>query len=96
MIQQKQKIQRNLKVKKHLNFLFLLYYPLLFYVIFRFQLVVSSSLISSVISVTKILLGVPLFSLLFLVYARIRISTIEVDTNTHQVLAVSARTGKPL
>ena len=45
---------------------------------------------------TKILLGVPLFSLLFLVYARIRISTIQVDTNTYQVLAVSARLGKLL
>ena len=45
---------------------------------------------------TKILLGVPLFSLLFIVYARIRISTIEVTANTQQVLAVTAQTGKLL
>ena len=63
---------------------------------FSFLLIASSSLISSVISMTKILLGVPLFSLLFIVYARIRISTKEVKVNTQQVLAVSALTGKPL
>ena len=45
---------------------------------------------------TKISLGVPLFSLLFLVYARIGICTIEVTANTQQVLAVPAQTGKPL
>ena len=45
---------------------------------------------------TKNLLGVPLFYLLFLVYARIRISTKEVKVNTQQVLAVSDLTGKPL
>ena len=70
--------------------------PFLFSVIFIFPLIVSSSLISSVISMTKILPGVPLFSLLFLICARIRISTIEVKANTQQVLAVSALTGKPL
>ena len=42
------------------------------------------------------LLGVPLFSLLFLVYSRIRIITIEVTANAQQVLVVSALTGKPL
>ena len=62
--------------------------PVLFSIIFRFPLIVTSSLIPSVISMTKILLGVPLFSLFFLVYARIRISTIEVKANTQQVLAV--------
>ena len=45
---------------------------------------------------TKILIGVPLFSLLFLVDARIRICTIEVMANTQQVLAAPAQTGKPL
>ena len=55
-----------------------------------------SSLISSVISITNILPGVPLFSLFCLVYAIIRISTIEVKANTQQVLAVSDLTGKPL
>ena len=39
--------------------------------------------------------GSPLFSF-FLVYARIRISTIEVKANIQQVLAVSALTGKLL
>ena len=77
--------------------MFLLNHPLfLFFVIFIFPIIVSSSLISSVISMTKILLGVPLFSLLFLVYSRIRISTGEVKVNTQQVLAVSALTEKPL
>ena len=40
--------------------------------------------------------GVPLLSLLVLVYAIIRISTKEVKVNTQQVLTVSALTGKPL
>ena len=70
--------------------------PFLFYVILSFLLIDSSSLISSEISMTKILLGVPLFSLLFLVYVRIIISTKEVKVNTQQVLAVSDLTGKPL
>ena len=60
------------------------------------MLIVISSLISSVKSMTKILLGVPLFSLLFFVYARIRICTIEVTANTQQVLAVPSQTAKPL
>ena len=64
--------------------------------IFIFPPIVTYSIIYYVISMTKILLGVTLFYLLFLVYARIRISTIEVNTNTQQVLAVSDRTGKPL
>ena len=45
---------------------------------------------------TKILLGVTLFSLLFLVYVRIRIKTKEFEVNTQQVLAISAQMGKPL
>ena len=45
---------------------------------------------------TKTLLGINLFSLLSLVYARIGIGTIEVTANTHQVLAVPAQTAKPL
>ena len=45
---------------------------------------------------TKILLGIPLFSLLSLVYAGIRIGTIEVTANIQQVLAVPAQTAKPL
>ena len=68
----------------------------LFSVIFSLPLIASSSLISSVISMIKILQGVPLFSIPFLVYARIRISTKEFKVNTQQVLAVSALTGKPL
>ena len=60
------------------------------------MLIVISSLISSVKSMTNILLGIPPFSLLFLVYTRIRICTIEVRANTHQVLAVPDQTGKPL
>ena len=70
--------------------------PVLLSFIFIFQLIVISSLISSVISMTKILLGVPLFYLLFLVYARIRICTIEVMANTQQVLAVPDQTDRPL
>ena len=45
---------------------------------------------------TQIFLGVPLFSLLLLVYVRIRISTIEVTANTQQVLDVPAQTDKML
>ena len=45
---------------------------------------------------TNILIVVPLFSPLFLVYTRIRICTIEVTANTQQVLAVPAQTGKLL
>ena len=45
---------------------------------------------------TKMLLGIPLFSLLSLVYAIIVIGTIEVTENTQQVLAVPAQTAKPL
>ena len=70
--------------------------PFVFSVIFCFPLIASSSLISSVISMIKILLGVPLFSILFLVYARIRIITKEFKVNTQQVLDVSDLTGKPL
>ena len=70
--------------------------PSAFSVIFSFLLIASSSIISSVISMIKMFLGVPLFSVLFLVYARIRISTKEFNMNTQQVLAVSALTGKPL
>ena len=58
--------------------------------------IVISSLIYSVKSTTNILLGVPLFSLLFLVYVRIIICTIEVTANTQQVLSVPAQTVKPL
>ena len=68
----------------------------LFSVLFIFPLVVNSFLISSVKSMTKILIGVPLFSLLFFVYARIRISRIEFTANTQQMLAVPAQKGKPL
>ena len=70
--------------------------PFVFSVIFSFPLIASSSMIFSIISTIKILLGVPLFSILFLVYVRIRISTKEFKVNTQQVLAVSALTGKPL
>ena len=45
---------------------------------------------------TKILLGIPLFSPLSLVYARIGICTIEVTVNIQQVLAVPAQTAEPL
>ena len=45
---------------------------------------------------TKILLGIPLFSLLFSVYAIIRIGTIGIAANTHQVLTIKAQTAKPL
>ena len=45
---------------------------------------------------TKILLGIPLFSLLSLVYARIGIGTIEVTANTQQVLDVPDQTAKLL
>ena len=45
---------------------------------------------------TKILLGIPLFSLLSFVYAIFVIGTIEVTANTQQVLAVPAQTDKPL
>ena len=45
---------------------------------------------------TKILLRIPLFSLLSLVYTRIGIGTIEVTANTQQVLAVPAQTAKLL
>ena len=40
--------------------------------------------------------GSPIFFILFLVYARIRISTIEVTANTQQVLVILSQTGKPL
>ena len=70
--------------------------PSVFSVIFSFPLIAFSSMFSLTISMTKILLGVTLFSLLFLVYVRIRISTKEFDVNTQQVLAVSALMGKPL
>ena len=76
--------------------MFLLNNPLFYSLIFLLPLILISSLISSVKSMTKILLGVPLFSLLSLVYARIGICTIEVTANTHQVLAVPAQTAKPL
>ena len=45
---------------------------------------------------TKILLGVPLFSLISLVYVRIGIGTIEVTANIQQVIAVPDQTAKPL
>ena len=45
---------------------------------------------------TKILLGIPLFSLLSLFYARIGIGMIEVTANIQQVLAVPVQTAKPL
>ena len=45
---------------------------------------------------TKILLRIPLFSLLFFVYARIGIGTIGIPANTHQVLTVKAQTDESL
>ena len=80
-----------------LIFLFQLNHPL-FYCLkfFLFPAIVISSLFSSVKSTTKILLGIPLFSLLYLVYTIIRIGTIEVTANTQQVLAVPDQTAKPL
>ena len=45
---------------------------------------------------TNHLLGIPLFSPLSLVYARIGIGTIEVTANIQQVLAVPAQMAKPL
>ena len=75
---------------------FVLLPPFVLSVIFSFPIIAYSSIISSVISMIKILLGVPLFSLLFLVYTRIRISTKEFKVNTQQVLAVSDLTGNPL
>ena len=45
--------------------------PPILSVIFSFPFIAISSVIPSLISMTKILLGVPLFYLLFLVYARI-------------------------
>ena len=46
--------------------------------------------------VTKILLGIPIFSLLSFVYARFGIGTIGIAANTHQVLTIKAQTAKPL
>ena len=46
--------------------------------------------------VTKILLGIPLFSLLSFVYARIGIGTIGIAANTHHVLTIKDQTAKPL
>ena len=46
--------------------------------------------------VTKILLGIPLLSLLFFIYARIGIGRIGIAANTHQVLNVKAQTAVPL
>ena len=65
--------------------------PSVFFVIFSFPLIASSSMIFLTISTTKILLGVPLFSLLFFVYVRIIISTKEFEVNTPQVLAILAK-----
>ena len=45
---------------------------------------------------TKNLLGIPLFSLLSLVYSRIGIGTIEVTAKIQPVLAVPDQTAKPL
>ena len=52
--------------------------PPIFSVIFSFPLIAISSVKPLLISMTKILLGVPLFSLLFLVYVRTRFRTEEV------------------
>ena len=78
-----------------LIFLFQVNYPLFYSHIYLF---ISGHyhLFSSVKSMTKILLGIPLFSLLFIVFARIGICTIEVTANTQQVLAVPAQTAKLL
>ena len=46
--------------------------------------------------VIKILLEIPLFSLLFFVYARIGIGTIGIAANTHHVLTIKSQTAKPL
>ena len=46
--------------------------------------------------VTKILLGIPFFSLLSLVYDRMGIGTIGITAFTHQVLNIKAQTAKPL
>ena len=69
--------------------------PILLSAFFLFPAIVISSLLSSVQSMTKILLGIPLFSIISLVYARIGIGTIEVTANTQQVLAVPDQTAKP-
>ena len=45
---------------------------------------------------TKILLGIPLFSLLSLVYARIRIGRIGIPAKTHQVITAKAQTAESL
>ena len=79
-----------------LIFLFQLNHPLFYSLIFLFPAIFISSLISSVKSTKKILLGIPLFSIFSLVYARIGIGTIEVTANTQQVLAVPAQTAKLL
>ena len=58
--------------------------------------IVISKLLSSVKSINKLFLGIPLFSLLSLVYSRIRFITKEFKVNTQKVLDFSALTGKPL
>ena len=63
---------------------------------FLFPAIVISYFFSSVKSMTNFFLGIPLFSLLSLVYARIGICTIEVTANIQQVLAVPAQTAKPI
>ena len=61
-----------------------------------FPAIAISSLLSSVKSMTKILPGITLFSLLSLVHVRIVIGTIEVTANIQQVLAILAQTAKPI
>ena len=71
-------------------------HPLFYSLNFLFPAIVISSLFSSVKYMTKNLPGISLFSLICLVYARIRICTIEVTANTQQVLDVPAQKVKPL
>ena len=46
--------------------------------------------------VTKILLGIPLFSLLYFAYVIIIMITIEGTANNQQVITVKAQTAKPI
>ena len=46
--------------------------------------------------VTKILLGIPIFSILSFIYSIIGIGTIGITANTHQALTVKAQKAKSL
>ena len=80
-----------------LIFLFQLNQSLIYFLkFFLFSAIVFSWILSSVESMTKFLLGITLFSLLYFVYAIIGIGTIGITVNTHQVLTIKAQTAKLL